>query len=80
MYVSISFLYLTGMLFFDFRYMGRRCRENTALDDTPGNRNKLEADLSRMEAEFVLDQFDYAAFCPYSGRSFSSCRASRHFG
>ncbi len=80
MYVSISSLYLTGMLFFDFRYMGRRCREITALNDTLCNRKKLEADLSKTEKEIVLDQFDYAAFCPYSGRSFSSCRASRHFG
>ncbi|MDH5786600.1 MAG: DUF3596 domain-containing protein, partial [Chromatiales bacterium] len=24
-----------GKLFFDFQYRGKRCREQTALDDTP---------------------------------------------
>lgn len=57
----------SGKLFFDFRYMGRRCREITALDDTPSNRKKLEAVLSKIEAEIVLDQFDYAAYFPNSG-------------
>ena len=32
----------TGKLFFDFRYRNKRCREQTALDDTPANRRKRE--------------------------------------
>ncbi|MBU0500715.1 MAG: DUF3596 domain-containing protein [Gammaproteobacteria bacterium] len=32
-----------GKLFFDFRYKGERCREQTALDDNPANRKKLNA-------------------------------------
>lgn len=33
----------TRKLFMDFRYQGVRCREQTALADTPGNRKKLPA-------------------------------------
>ena len=57
----------SGKLFFDFRYMERRCREVTSLDDTPANRKKLEGVLSRIEAEILLNQFDYAAYFPNSG-------------
>jgi integrase len=57
----------SGKLFFDFRYMGRRCREITALDDTPANRKRLEAILSRIEAEILLGQFDYGTYFPNSG-------------
>ena len=31
-----------GKLFFDFRYRGQRCREQTVLDDTPVNRKKAK--------------------------------------
>ncbi len=30
------------VLFLDFRFAGKRCREYTALQDTPLNRRKLE--------------------------------------
>ena len=43
----------TGNLFFDFRYLGKRCREQTALPDTPTNRKKLEKILERIEAEIT---------------------------
>ena len=33
----------TDKLFFDFIYLGERCREQTALSDTPANRKKLAA-------------------------------------
>ena len=56
----------TGKLFFDFRYMGQRCREQTALDDTPANRKKLKAILERMEAEIIMGSFDYAHYFPNS--------------
>jgi integrase len=32
----------TGSLILDFYYRGRRCREQTALSDTPANRKKLQ--------------------------------------
>ncbi|QID17343.1 DUF3596 domain-containing protein [Nitrogeniibacter mangrovi] len=30
-----------GKLFLDFRYRGKRCREQTDLDDTSANRKRL---------------------------------------
>jgi len=43
----------TGKLFIDFRYQGVRCREQTLLDDTPTNRNRLERLLERIEREIA---------------------------
>ena len=40
----------TGNLYMDFNYMGVRCREQTALPDTPSNKKKVEALLKRIEA------------------------------
>ena len=37
-----------GKLQFDFQYRGKRCREQTALDDTPANRKKLEQMMNRI--------------------------------
>lgn len=56
----------TGNLYLDFNYQGVRCREQTALPDTPSNRKKVEALLKRVEASIVLDQFDYAEMFPGS--------------
>ncbi len=56
----------TGKLFFDFNYLGKRCREQTALDDTPANRRKLQRILEKMEAEITLDSFDYGRYFPNS--------------
>src|SRR5207248_5947675 len=55
-----------GLLFFDFRYQGRRCREQTLLTDTPANRKRMEKVLARIEAEFEAGTFDYAATFPKS--------------
>jgi integrase len=55
-----------GMLFFDFRYEGNRCREYTALADTPANRKRMEKVLSRIESEIKAGSFDYATFFPNS--------------
>lgn len=57
-----------GILFFDFRYRGQRCRESASLPDTPSNRRRCEAALKRMEAEITLGSFDYAAYFPDSER------------
>ena len=58
--------HVPGAIFLDFRYRGVRCREQTALADTPQNRKKLEKLLKRIEAEIELGQFDYAAHFPHS--------------
>jgi integrase len=44
----------TDTLFFDFRFKGVRCREQTVLPDTPGNRRKLGKILDRIQAEIAL--------------------------
>ena len=56
----------TGQLFFDFRYRGQRCREQTLLDDTPANRKRLEKALAKIEADIAAGSFDYAATFPTS--------------
>ncbi len=56
----------TGNLFFDFRFQNRRCREQTALPDTPANRRKLQGLLEKIEAEITLGTFDYARYFPES--------------
>ncbi|MDZ7811324.1 MAG: DUF3596 domain-containing protein [Arhodomonas sp.] len=56
----------TGKLLFDFRYQGKRCREQTALDDTPANRKKMKKILERIEAEITLGTFEYERYFPES--------------
>jgi integrase len=56
----------TGNLFFDFRYRGERCREQTSLADTPANRKKLGKILDRIEAEIAMASFDYRRYFPNS--------------
>ncbi|CAM3796944.1 DUF3596 domain-containing protein [Vreelandella rituensis] len=58
----------TDKLYFDFRYLGKRCREQTALDDTPANRKKLQRILEKIEAEITLGSFDYGRYFPESPR------------
>lgn len=55
-----------GKLYLDFRYQNIRCREQTALEDTPQNRKLVEKLLARIEAEITLGQFDYANYFPNS--------------
>jgi integrase len=56
----------TGFLFIDFYYRGKRCREQTALPDTPANRKKVQKLLDRIDGEFSLGTFDYARYFPSS--------------
>jgi len=56
----------SGNLFFDFRYKGIRCREQTLLKDTLANRKKLNQVLDRIEAEITLGSFEYATYFPNS--------------
>ncbi|MCK7471757.1 MAG: DUF3596 domain-containing protein [Desulfomicrobium escambiense] len=41
-----------------------RCREQTALEDSPANRKKLQKILDRIELEIKLGSFEYARFFP----------------
>ena len=52
----------------DFRYLGKRCREYTALPDTPANRKRLEKALIKIETEISEGTFDYEASFPNSQR------------
>lgn len=58
-----------GLLFFDFRYEGARCREQTLLPDTAPNRKRMERALQKIEAEIASGSFDYAATFPGSKRT-----------
>ncbi len=55
-----------SQLFFDFRYLGQRCREQTVLPDNKSNRKKLEKVLKKIETEIALGSFDYAKYFPSS--------------
>ncbi|MEH0739978.1 site-specific integrase [Vibrio cholerae] len=55
-----------GMLFFDFRYKGQRCREYTKLADNVVNRRRAAKLLKVIEAEIVTDRFDYSKYFPSS--------------
>ena len=55
-----------GKLFFDFYYHGVRCREQTALNDTKLNRNRLEEVLQNIEAHIRLQRFVYRDVFPNS--------------
>ena len=59
----------TQKLFFDFNYLGKRCREQTTLDNTAANRKKLERILEKIEAEITLGSFDYGRYFPDSPRA-----------
>ena len=66
----------TNRLYFDFRYQGVRCREYTALQDTPANRKRMEGLMKRIEAEIIAGVFDYGKTFPGSRRAarFASSR------
>jgi integrase len=56
-------------LFFEFRYEGKRCREQTSLADTPVNRRNMEKVLQKIDAELTLGSFDYLAYFPGSKKA-----------
>jgi integrase len=49
----------SGALFMDFKYQGRRMREQTMLPDNIANRKRLQKALERIETEIDLGSFDY---------------------
>ncbi len=55
-----------NLLFFDFRYRGQRCREQTLLDDTPENRKKLESYAAKIDKEIKNGEFQYEKYFPNS--------------
>ena len=54
------------LLFVDFRFLGQRCREQTALPDTASNRKRLQKVLERIEAAIADGTFNYRQFFPNS--------------
>src|SRR5215467_7279339 len=56
----------TGALYLDFFFQGKRCREQTALTDTPGNRRRLQVVLDRLMKDIKAGAFDYACYFPNS--------------
>jgi len=69
---SVRTLSGRGTLFLDFRFFGKRCREYTALPDTPANRKRLEKALAKIEGDIAAGTFDYAATFPAS-RNIPAC-------
>ena len=63
---SIQIRSRTQCLIIDFYFKGIRCREQTALVDTPANRKKVQKVLDRLEAEIATGTFDYHQFFPGS--------------
>jgi integrase len=57
-----------GVLQFDFRYKGQRCRESSGLPDQPAHRRRCENAMKRIEAEIILGTFDYASYFPDGGK------------
>lgn len=59
----------TGTLYVDFQFRGVRCREQTALSDTPANRRAVEALAKRVDREIAKGCFDYGRTFPGSPRA-----------
>lgn len=56
----------TGRLVIDFTYRGVRCREQTALTDSPANRRRLEPVVTRLKKTLLDGTFSYSEFFPAS--------------
>ncbi len=56
----------SGLLFFDFRYKGVRCREQTTLVDNKTNRSKMENILVKIEEDIKAERFEYRRYFPNS--------------
>ena len=52
------------MLFFDFRFQGIRCREQTLLEDTPKKRKQLETFMANIDKEIRQGTFEYVKYFP----------------
>ncbi len=56
----------TGKLLIDFTYKGVRCREQTALLDTPANRKRVQAVVDKLTVALKEERFAYGEFFPGS--------------
>lgn len=56
----------TGRLVIDFTYRGVRCREQTALEDTPPNRKRVQTVVDRLKKAQQDGTFVYSEFFPGS--------------
>ena len=56
----------SGLLFFDFRWKGVRCREQTSLEDNKPNRTRMEKILKKIEDDIAAGTFDYRNYFPGS--------------
>lgn len=56
----------TGKLLIDFTYRGLRCREQTALLDTPSNRKRVQAIVDKLKHALTEGRFVYGEFFPGS--------------
>jgi|GEM_PF-1737400 len=63
---SIQIRKENNRLILDFYFRSIRCREQTALEDTPANRRKVQKLLDRIEGEISLGTFDYQRYFPSS--------------
>jgi len=59
----------SGHLVMDFRYQGKRCREQTLLENTPVNMKRLQKILDKIEHEIASGTFVYAKYFPHSKRA-----------
>ena len=56
----------SGTLLIDFSFKGIRCREQTALPDTPANRKRLQKLLDTIENEIKSGTYEYQKYFPDS--------------
>ena len=70
----------TGLLFLDFHFRGKRCREQTALTDTAANRKRLEVVAKKIAASITLGTFEYRDFFPNSSRATQFDKEYAHQG
>ena len=68
----------SGYLFIDFRYRNERCRELTALPDTPANRKRLQKLLEKVEADIATGSFDYRSQFPGSRNALKFDQSPMH--
>jgi integrase len=56
----------TGKLVIDFTYRGVRCREQTALPDTPQNQKRVQAVIEKIKKAQIEGAFNYRDYFPQS--------------
>ena len=66
----------TGLLYLDYRWQGKRCREQTKLTDTKTNRHKCEALLGRVELAIKNGTFNRTDFFGTREQNAQSPRSS----